>query len=82
MSHVHRLFLMLAVGDMAFFIYRPKWSNEKSGGLKKSIITDHSEETFLSISKILHMTGKLVFICNKLGNGCLFWLYGELSDNL
>lgn len=70
-KRVCRLFLLRTVGEIAFHVCGSKWSNEKSEVLKKAIIRNHDEDIYKSIQPSIRIAGRLAFICQLFGNGCL-----------
>ena len=67
-KHVARLFMVLAAGDMGSALC----------GDKLLSIGDKSKD----IMRIKKMASSLLFICEKLGNGCLFHLENKITDHL
>ena len=80
-DRVQWLFLELLVGDMATLLFGAKGLSKKRD-LKASIISVEDERAWEDIESTVRIAKKLEFICSRLGNGCLFWLHGELTKNL
>lgn len=73
MASVRRLFLLLAVGEIALhFSTKPR--------LKQTIIKHHDEAEYESISGTLRGAWGVGILCEKFNTGCLFWLAPELND--
>lgn len=83
-SRVHRLFLLLTVGDVALSIFGPEWWIKEHQELKRIVIAKLSKSKFLQLQPILTMASALSFICQcpGFGVGCIFWIQGELTDDL
>ncbi len=80
-DRVHWLFLALTVGDMAALLFGLK-SSSKKRDVSASIISKEGDDAWEEIRSTLTIANNLVFICSTLGNGCLFWLHGELTKTL
>ena len=80
-NRVQWLFLELAVGDMVVFLFGLK-SSSKKRDVSASIISEEGNDAWEEIQPTIKIANKLVFICSKLGNGCLFWLHSELTKTL
>ena len=80
-NRVQWLFLELAVGDMVIFLFGLK-SSSKKRDVSASIISEEGNDAWEEIQPTIKIANKLVFICSKLGNGCLFWLHSELTKTL
>ena len=81
-DRVRRLFLLVTVGDLAYNIFGPDWSNTKKQELKVIVTNTLNEDDYSALRKRLILAAQLVFICRNLGMGALFWLHNQLSDYL
>lgn len=80
-DRVQWLFLVLAVGDMVTLLFGLKSLSNKRD-VSASIISEEGDDAWEEVRSTLRIANNLVFICSKLGNGCLFWLHNELTKNL
>lgn len=81
---VDRLFLLLAVGDIALHTCGPKWSSKGGNPQKEKILAQLGNNRYKNLQEIFKMADRLMFICEcrEFGIGCIFWLYGEFNNNL
>ena len=69
-DRVQWLFLELTVGDMATFLFGLK-SSSKKRDVSASIISEEGNNAWAEIQPTIRIANKLVFICSKLGSGCV-----------
>ena len=80
-DHVQWLFLELAVGDMSNLLFGREGSCRMTQA-SASIIAKEGNDAWKDSQSTIAIGKSLVFICSKLGNGCLFWLHSELTRSL
>ena len=80
-DHVRWLFLELVVGDMSNLLFGQEGS-WKTTQVSASIIAKEGDNAWIDSQSTIAIAKSLMFICSKLGNGCVFWLHSELTKNL
>lgn len=80
-ERVCRLFQFLALAKIVSRLFGQVWSqsNERR---KRGIIGKYNEKAWKMIEGPLNVIKGLIFLCEELGKGCIFWLNQELTDNL
>ncbi|KAI4199855.1 MAG: hypothetical protein LQ348_001811 [Seirophora lacunosa] len=79
-ERVCRLFQFLALAKIVSRLFGQVWSqsNERR---KRGIIGKYNEKAWKMIEGPLNVIKGLIFLCEELGKGCIFWLNQELTDN-
>ncbi|KAL8950052.1 MAG: hypothetical protein Q9222_003892 [Ikaeria aurantiellina] len=79
-QRIRRLFGFLAISKIASKLFGAVW--EWSGLVLKTRLTAvHEEPYHESVESALRIARSLAFLCDRFGVGCIFWLFGDLTDN-
>ena len=61
-EHVSRLLLLIRVGEIAFQLFGPNWSNERSSVLKATTFDELDPTSFEELKRVLRLSNRLIFI--------------------